>query len=138
MTQSIEQIYDKYNATLYGMIIYNVKGKNAALSIMKDVFNYINTHYSQKDPGLFKLLNIARQFTCTYMSDHKDSFTASQVDHNCTEVTNDYILKLLTIGRFTISQISNLLSIEEGALKKRIHIALLEFRNKITPLPISA
>ena len=138
MLSSVETLYDKYGATLYGMIMYNVKEKEAASIILHEVFDHIKNNNFQKDPGLIKLLNLTRQFTCNYMNAHKDIFTTSQVDDHCSEVTNDHILKLLTIGRFTISQLSHLLSIEEVALKKRIHIALLEFRNKITAVSVSA
>ena len=130
MSHIIEQFYEKYGAALYGMIFYNVKEKGATITILKQVFQNISNSNIEKDPGLFKLLSLARQYTCNYIQEHIADFKPAEISKPCNKLTNDYILQLVIIGRFTISQLSTLLYMEEKMIKQKIHLAVQEFRNR--------
>lgn len=126
----IEQLYDKYAPALYGMILYNVKSTDAATHILQQLFAQMRNDDLKQDPGIFKLMTLAKTYTCTHMDTYPENFAQDETDEYCRKLSNDYILRLVTFGRYSIAQLSTLLYMEEAAIRKKIQLAMLDFRNR--------
>ena len=129
-TKKIEMLYDMHGPAIYGMIHCCVADNKIADEILQQVFVKLY-HHIEKDESAISLswlILFTRQFIGEFMVKNHKELIVDQ--HFKNEMTNATILQHFFCGKYTITQISKLLSANETAVKEKICIAMQQWRQR--------